>query len=689
MYSSACNAHVDDQGVNLLELPPLRGNPFDSRPIESSRAHELVGHQPLLTNWRDHIHSQSPRMVLLIGELGSGRTSIVNTVSSLTTQSYISQYFPESQDPVKSILQELTVHFGDFEIPSSMNLLSQKLVSSLDEISGPLPLIAFDYPSHIDLGRIISSMAPTLSRLRAFTIITITPSQLNALGDGVIDLFDITDRLTGFSKSEIQQMVNIRTKTRSREMWNIKPTLLEAIHNQTGGNPREVLKLLRDLVDERRNLGGVGTLAKLMSWRVANPSAQVIEPVVSETKSREEDWQTPESPSIMIPEESVEDYADEEPDDLWDIEEDESIPEEPTKLDWNDDFGNPEIDWIDNAKIEPKVEEDDEESRIEALENQYSESEPYIPEPETELFMQAGTEPPASVFGGGSFGGLRRRLAKTTDEMPKGLDQTEIIYADHVRNQPIPSPSPKSPDDIVEIEENQGHYDIESSRDAPEMPAKLDRSIKKITEEHVFSSDGAEWFVDQSLGNTLPDLKVKSAFEEEMETEQEQIIEEAPQFEEDYPEEIVRDEPTAPPPEIRVVSSVPLIPDSSEPIQLPFGVIKQPRQTVLTPSQLTPQPPIPLSFAPLWDVDSPLNPQKFHTLSDSERMILEAASMREISPSDAELQARLEVGRPRLSQIYNGLQKAGILSVRKQGRTRFFKLSGAAATAIAATAGMG
>jgi hypothetical protein len=503
----------------------------------------------------------------------------------------------------------------------------------------------------------------------------------------VIDLFDITDRLTGFSKSEIQQMVNIRTKTRSREMWNIKPTLLEAIHNQTGGNPREVLKLLRDLVDERRNVGGVGTLAKLMSWRAVDPFAQVIEPVVSETKSLEEDLQIPESPSIMISEESVEDYVDEEPDDLWDIEEDESLPEEPKQFDWNDDFGDPEIDWIDNAKVETKVEDDDEESRIEALENQYSESEPYIPEPETELFMQAGTEPPASVFGGGSFGGLRKRLAETTDEMPKGLDQTEIIYADHVRNQPSPSSNQKIPDDIVEIEENQDHYEIESSRDTPEMPAKLDHSIKKIAEEHVFSSDGAEWFVDQSLGNTLPDLNKKSAFEEE--TEQELIIEETPQFEEDYPEEIVRDEPTPPHPEIPVVPSVQLIPDSSEPIQLPFGVIKQPRQTVQTPSQPTHQPSIPLSFAPLWDDDSPLNSKKFHTLSDSERMILETASVREISPSDAELQARLEVGRPRLSQIYNGLQKAGMLSVRKQGRTRFFKLSSAASTAIAATAGMG
>ena len=51
------------------------------------------------------------------------------------------------------------------------------------------------------------------------------------------------------------------------------------------------------------------------------------------------------------------------------------------------------------------------------------------------------------------------------------------------------------------------------------------------------------------------------------------------------------------------------------------------------------------------------------------------AESREISPSDPEIQARLEVGRPRLSQLYNWLYKSGILSVRKKGRTRFFKLT--------------
>ena len=78
-------------------------------------------------------------------------------------------------------------------------------------------------------------------------------------------------------------------------------------------------------------------------------------------------------------------------------------------------------------------------------------------------------------------------------------------------------------------------------------------------------------------------------------------------------------------------------------------------------------------------MDNPLDESKLASLNEAEVMILEASSEREISPSDAELQARLEVGRPRLSQIYNELLRTGLLSVRKQGRKRLFKISEAAA----------
>ena len=77
--------------------------------------------------------------------------------------------------------------------------------------------------------------------------------------------------------------------------------------------------------------------------------------------------------------------------------------------------------------------------------------------------------------------------------------------------------------------------------------------------------------------------------------------------------------------------------------------------------------PAPSTFA--------LNFEKVSSLNDAEISIVEASIAREISPSDAALQAYLAVGRPRLSQIFNALHKAGILSVRKKGRTRLFRIS--------------
>ncbi len=79
--------------------------------------------------------------------------------------------------------------------------------------------------------------------------------------------------------------------------------------------------------------------------------------------------------------------------------------------------------------------------------------------------------------------------------------------------------------------------------------------------------------------------------------------------------------------------------------------------------------------APTWDSESKIDESHLQGLSDAERLVISIALEREISPSDAEIQARLEVGRPRLSQIYNSLHKSGILSARKEGRSRLFKIS--------------
>ena len=145
----------------------------------------------------------------------------------------------------------------------------------------------------------------------------------------------------------------------------------------------------------------------------------------------------------------------------------------------------------------------------------------------------------------------------------------------------------------------------------------------------MMSDEGSLWTADPSLG-TVPEVP-------------EQTVPEKTLFDLDQTPEFVENEPE---PEMPIV---PLAPP----------VVSQTH----------------VQFGPTWEPDEPFDRSRFTYISDNERTILEAASGREVSPSDAELQAVLEVGRTRLSQIFNGLRRAGLLSVRKQGRTRLFKLS--------------
>jgi hypothetical protein len=74
-----------------------------------------------------------------------------------------------------------------------------------------------------------------------------------------------------------------------------------------------------------------------------------------------------------------------------------------------------------------------------------------------------------------------------------------------------------------------------------------------------------------------------------------------------------------------------------------------------------------------------LNINRLRQLDEREIKVIQLSSKREVSPSDNEmLQILGGIKRTRLSQICNGLNKEGILSVRKTGRSRMFYLSNSA-----------
>ena len=634
--------------ASVLDLPPLRGNPFDLRPIEANRAEYLVGRDRLLAECREHLISQTPRMLLLVGDRGSGRTSFLNALASTTSRRpFIGQFWPEDDDPVQGIIHELSVYLGGFDIPPSIQQASDKMVEILDKETGTLPLVALDYPANVDLNHMLSRLAPLLQRLRALIVVAVTPSQLAGLDDGVLDIFDDPHHLRNLDEKQIQILSNRRISRAANQKWNIRPSLLTAIHQHTDGNPRRVIRLLRDLIDERHNPVDGGVLDRLTTWRapLVKPEPEIFEEVEIESKIQES---TDEFEEVEIESEDeisqIDDFEleEEEPDDLWDDDDDEEES-------WNDEFEAPDEIWT--TPEEPES--------LEVEEERFHQAE-QIPEPEPSevyqraddesgfYFVEEGTEPPElpeSRKPKGNFGRLLGRTLQANDRMPTTGDDTPIQVAEPHKSLVPRTPVKEIPPESVEDEQS---------------TARIDTSVESGIEESVFHDDQSVWMVDSDSKSTLPNNpRVFEPIAPEPEPVVEEIdtewfVDDAPvedEFE-PIPEPVFEPEP----PQV----SIPSIPTTPPP----------------TPVQVPVQ--VPVSLGPTWEPDLPFNPIVLQTLTEAERMIVEASSMREVSPSDNELQARLEVGRSRLSQIYNGMRRKGLLSVRKQGRTRYFKLSEAA-----------
>jgi len=643
--------------ASILDLPPLRGNPFDLRPIEANRAEYLVGRDRLLSEWREHLISQTPRMLLLVGDRGSGRTSFLNALASTTSRRpYIGQFWPEADDPVQGIIHELSVYLGGFDIPPSIQQVSDKMVEILDKETGTLPLIAFDYPANVDLNHMLSRLAPLLQRLRALVVVAITPSQLAGLDEGVLGIFDDPHHLQNLDEKQIQMLSNRRISRSANQKWNIRPSLLTAIHQHTDGNPRRVIRLLRDLIDERHNPAEGGVLDRLTTWRAPPVQSEptIFEEVEAEPEL-EESTEEFEELEVELEEDTsqIDDFEPEEdePDDLWDDDEDE---EEDS---WNDEFEAPDEIW--NTPEEPEP--------LEVEEERFHQAE-QIPEPEPSevyqraddesgfYFVEEGTEPPElpeSRKPKGNFGRLLGRTLQANDRMPTTPDDTPIQVAEPHKSLVPKTPVREMPPASVEDEQS---------------AARIDTSVKSGAEESVFHDDQSVWIVDQDSKSTLPEdprvfepiVPEPEPIVEEIETEW--FVDDGPAEEEPepIPEPVFEPEP----PQV----SIPTIPATPPPPPAPTP----PPTPVQVPVQ------VPVSLGPTWEPDLPFNPIVLQTLTEAERMIVQASSTREVSPSDDELQARLEVGRSRLSQIYNGMRRKGLLSVRKQGRTRYFKLSEAA-----------
>ena len=524
-----------------LHLPHMRANPFSAKPIEPTEYELLVGRTQLMSDLRQHLRFGSPRTMILLGERGSGRTSVLQALSNLSSTSYPFTFYPEL-NPAQTLLNEMYCRIAGYDTPSSTNTLVEEMVAKLQGFSGDLPLISFDFPgvSGLELAQVFERLTPVLGRLRALVIVALTPAQLSAWPENLQIQFDITEPLSDFDVKTARALIDHRMRKVSNEAWPIHQSILEQSIAQTGGRPALLVRHLRDLIDAER---GASTSFTRKSEML---DAMNLEP--NDAKSR--------MPPTAEPLESldIESETSDEPDvDFdWDFPEmepdvEDEFPDEPIEPELERDVHNPEFE-LPAFEIEEELPvEEDSGGAI--------------------LQMEPGTEPPAVSQQG--FGGLAQRHRTASVEI--GLENAL---------------RPKS---------------------SGPMAAKPDPTMRMPEESPQLESDESTYWV----ADTLPE-----------------------------PEPLP--EPT--------------------PVMDPV-VAKSIGDSLRKDKPAQPSTTLPLDF------------ERVSALSDAEISIVEASIAREVSPSDAALQAYLSVGSPRLSQIFNGLHKAGILSVRKKGRTRLFRIS--------------
>ena len=615
-----------------LGLPLLRGNPFDLRPIESGRAEYLVGRDRLIASWREHIISQSPRMLLLVGERGSGRSSVVRTLASQTRRSFVGQYWPTT-DPVNAIIHELAIHFCGFSSSGSNQKMIDDLVSNLEESSGSLPVISLDYPSNIEISMVLNSISPILQRLRALVIVVLTPSQLSSIDEETLELYDRPEYTTHLSKEQIQELSNRLVSRKAREKWIIDDTLLSRIHESTSGNPRDVIRILRDLIDERRDVGAHGALERLMRWKITNDSSdkdvkdaqnQILFSDESQGQIAEEKDQLSVDEPLQTRDfkpQSTDSDSDESIQDVTRYIEDKenNLPGEELEeyhLNFQSETGESQVNTEEISEDPDDLWESETGTDMEEMPVESDAEQGTL---DDFIYLQPGTEPPMFHSGSG-FKGLAHRSKLAQSQQPSEKEDTPIIES-------VSEISPLWEGDKIDIERNQPENNIPTISNIETEWEIEDSQLPEKETSSVISTDSAHWSVEPSMTSSLPVF-------------------------EDHGTDI---------------------------IDTPFGIEDAP----VPPSDIIEnkhENPLRENFRPTttWEPDNPFDEERSIYLNEAEMLVISTASEREISPSDAELQARLEVGRPRLSQIYNGLYKSGYLSVRKQGRKRLFKITEAA-----------
>ena len=241
------------EDVPILGIPALRENPFKARPLERGQSNMLIGRDEISARWTRFLKARTARMVLLIGESGSGRSSLMRCVSEETGKSVHLDMFPTTEHAHK-ILHEIFVSLIGFDVPSSNQEMVSRLVSETERFEGPIPLISLDF-SNVDgkhLSEVLSTLTAPLERLNSLVVVVLSTEQRAQWPNSLVNRFDHADVIQPLDLEQVRELCQTRIASASKISWDMPQLALEYVFEKTSGSPSKVMRLMRDMVDEER-----------------------------------------------------------------------------------------------------------------------------------------------------------------------------------------------------------------------------------------------------------------------------------------------------------------------------------------------------------------------------------------------------------------------------------------------------
>ena len=293
-----------------FDLPRLDSNPFSAIPLEGEKSELYVGRTDIRNRLAQYIKFCSTRRILMVGDLGSGRTSLLRCLALEAPKSVHIDHI-SAANPGESLLQRIYSELIDYDLPKNPLELIKRMVDYSQTFTESLPLIVIDTPNVEDnvLLVALSDVLPSLERLRAVIVVVVESRQRMNISEHVMHSFDKIETLHPLSVDEVQALIEKRIASATKNNFTLSLDHARTIHEKTGGLPLEVIKFMRDAIDNFRSSGDNGfsttNLPLTVNDRVepSTPVEQVendIEHQSSDIIDASIPWEQRESPTDVL-----------------------------------------------------------------------------------------------------------------------------------------------------------------------------------------------------------------------------------------------------------------------------------------------------------------------------------------------------------------------------------------------------